>query len=287
MSLFVQSVCGILLASTASAATVDLGAASGFTVLGLDGGEVIINSATSITGDVGYSSGVVSNTNQKVDSFVGTAYVHSDATFDHTSATFAPTGGIMSGTTSDNLLDQANLDAIAASLAISAMSPTQDLGEISDNDSLTLTAGVYTVSDWKYKEDTMTLSGGADDAFFFNISGSFDFDSSTIALTGGVTADNVYFNFMGSPVDTSAAINIGKSDSSFNGTILALNDSVNYHNPASFDGRIIARNINLHSDFNMNGPSTVLAPVPLPASMPMLLSALLGFGLFTRRRISR
>ena len=55
-----------------------LGAASQFALLALNNGNMTINSATSITGNVGYSNGVTSTTNQKVSTFNGTAYLDSE-----------------------------------------------------------------------------------------------------------------------------------------------------------------------------------------------------------------
>ena len=262
-----------------NAASIDLGAASGFTVLGLNNGSVIINSATSITGDVGYSDGVVSGTNQKVDAFNGTARVHSAVdTFTPTLATFQPSGGIVTDPANDTLLNQANTDAAAASSFLAGLIPTQNLGNIGDDDSFSVGAGVYTIGSFNFKEDTITLTGSATDEFIFNVSGSFDFANSEIVLQGGAIAANVIFNFLNN-VD----ILIKKDGTVFNGTILALTGNVEYHNPATFNGRIIAKDINLHSDFNINGPSTTTV-IPVPAALPLMATAVAAFALIARRR---
>src|SRR5437868_5484871 len=79
-------------------------------LLGMNGGVFTINSGTNLIADVGYSSGVTSNTNQKIDHFTGTAYVHSNvSSFVYTAATYQPTGGIVrNDSTADASLDAAN-----------------------------------------------------------------------------------------------------------------------------------------------------------------------------------
>ena len=258
------------------------GEAAGFTILGLEGGSVIINSATSISGDVGYGKNVTSNTNQKVDSFTGTAYVHSSATFNHTPATYMPSGGIIVGGSADTLLEQANADALATASNLALLTPMVNLGALGDNDSRVLNSvgdlNVFSLDSLTYKEDTLELvsRSGFDDKFVFNVAGDFDFDNSEIKLTG-VSTDNVVFNFL-----KASEINIGKAGSIFLGAILAPTGDVDYHNPATFIGSIIARDINLHSDFNIAGPQ--VSPIPIPGAFVLFLTGLVGLA-FSRRKI--
>ncbi len=249
------------------AGSINLGQAANFVVLGLENGTVIINSATSITGDVGYSDGVVSNTNQKVDSFVGTAYVHSGATFNHTMATYDPSGGIQTGPgVVDDLLDQANADALAASAAAAALGPpTHVLGELGDNDNVVVnsvgTMNIVSLTSLDYKEDVFEISGGPNDFFFINVSGNFEMDNSQIVLSG-VAPSHVLWNF-----PNASTIDINKEGNVFRGTILAPVGSVEYHNPATFEGAIIAKDIDLHSDFNI----THVGFVPEPSSLVLVI----------------
>ena len=150
-----------------------LGAASQFALLALNNGNMTINSATSITGNVGYSNGVTSTTNQKVSTFNGTAYVDSGATFSDTPATFAPTGGIIVGGVADTLLDQANADAASAaayfSTLTSSVGPTTALGAVASNLNLTATGNinVYTLDSLSFNSNTLTLNGDSNDLFLF------------------------------------------------------------------------------------------------------------------------
>lgn len=272
------SIAGIGFASaTAQASLLGLGQAADFGILGLNNGTVIINSATSIVGDVGYSSGVSSTTNQKVDTFTGTVYQHSSATVNYTLATFAPSGGFVTGGAADAKLNQANLDASAAWAQYSSLPATETLGAINDA-SVTITStgpvNVISIPSVNAKTDAITLNSraGFDDIFIINVTGSFDWDSSEVA--GSALTGNIIWNF-----PNASSVAIGKAETIFRGTILAPLGSVDYHNPASFSGSILALNINVHSDFNLNYVPPV---VPEPTGVALL--GVGGLALLRRRR---
>ena len=303
----------LALAPSANAAVI-LGAAGNFTVLGLANqacagcatATVTINSATSIIGNVGYSAGVVSTTNQKVKTFSGTSFVAGTADFQHKAATYQPTGGIRIGTANPNVapfgsvndfLAQANADALAASAAAAALAPTTGpLGNVSNNLTINSTGDVNVIplSSLSYNNNTLTLSSrsGRNDHFIFNISGAgdhtFDFAQSVISFGGtGTTADHVLFNFTGGTHSALTGININKSRSVFNGTILSPFGNVTYHNPASFSGAIIGYRINLHSSFNISQSSFVPPPtasIPEPGAWLLMIGGLGFVGARLRRQ---
>lgn len=268
------------MAPRSASAAVVLGQVDDFTLLALEGGNMIINSATSISGNVGYSDGVTSKTNQKVDVFTGAAYIHSGASVTTTPATFAPSLGTVVGGAADAKLDQANLDAIAAAAFISGLAADYSLGVVGDNDNRVVhRIGAMTIVDitsLHYKTDMIEFVGdaGGNDQFIVRISGTLNWDSSQVKLTN-VLPDNLIWYF-----PNASGIFVGKAETIFAGTILAPTGHVEYHNPATFNGRIIARDIDVHSDFNI---SATIRTIPTPAALPAGLS-LMGLTLGLRRR---
>lgn len=268
-----------LLATTTIAVSQNfsIGSASGFGLLGLENGSVTINSATQIVGNVGYSSGVTSTTNQKAEDFNGAALVHSGANFSHTSKNFLPSGGIQTSVSVDDRLNQANSDVLLLANNLSGLTATHSAGFLGDDDSRTFfssgSRNVIDIAGVNYNSDTLTLQSrsGLVDTFVLRIAGNFDFSQSSVVLNG-LGAKNVLFYF-----PNASEISLNKSSTIFNGTILAPTGSVEYHNPAAFNGAIIAKHIDVHSDFNLHQ----VAFVPEPTA-PIL--GVLGVGMLALRR---
>jgi parallel beta-helix repeat protein len=232
---------------------VTLGEAATFGILGLNGGTVSINSATKIVGDVGYSKGVTSTINQKAEDFQGTALVHSQvASFAYTDKNYKPTGGIVRGGAADARLDRANADALVTSAQIAAMTANVNLGSINDSSRSVgaidgvATTTVVAINSLNMNSDVLEFKGDAQDYFLINVAGNFDFSQSEVRLTGGITANHILFNFA-----NASTVVLNKDKNIWNGTILAPTGSVEYHNPATFNGAIVAKNITLHSYFNL------------------------------------
>ena len=292
------TVCFTLSATPAHAAI--LSPADQFVILGIGGtsaasrGDVSINSATSIIGNVGYNQFTTSLTNQKVNLFTGTAYVHSEvapggvtgANWDYAAATYAPSGGIQYGSANaavDTLLTDARTAALAASTFYGGLPATQTLPALNDA-SLNIVSdqsvNVINIPSINVNSDTITLTGrpGFTDTFIIRTTGSFDISQSTISLVNTDAAHVLwYFPTAGSH------ILLNKDSTVFNGTILAPfttnSEPVEYHNPATFNGAIIARDIDVHSDFNINH----VPFVPEPSSLAAVAMGLCA--LATRRRL--
>jgi hypothetical protein len=240
---------------------VSLGEAATYGILALNNGTLSINSATVFIGDIGYSRDVVSTTNQKIGEgylgeWTGEAYVHSQVSnFQYSAKDYIPSGGRVTNSIQDARLDAANIAALQASTTISQLTPTNIVRAINDaNLSLGAIDGKQTINvvqlaSLNMNSDVLELKGDASDYFLINVLGDFQFSQSEVRLTGGLTADHVIFNF-----PNASTINLNKSSNIFNGTILApkLNTNLIYHNPAQFNGAIIANRISVHSDFNLN-----------------------------------
>lgn len=258
-----DNICASQLACLDEAAT--------FVVLGLNGGNMIINSADTVVGDIGYSSGVTSNTNQKIgggigdDVWAGGAYVHSNvASFVYNAGNYLPSDGINMGAAVDARLDEANSDAQNAAALWSALTPDITLGAVTSDPNITRqdTVTVVQISSLLFVGDTFTINGspGGDDYFIIQVLGDFSMSQSQIVLNN-VEPERVVWVF-----PNASDIDIAGNASRFYGTILATNPgtSLIYHNDAIFEGAIIAPNLNLHSDFNITLHPNVIPCPPFP-----------------------
>ena len=141
------------------------------------------------------------------------------------------------------------VNAIAVSANYASLTPDYTFGAVTTNQTIGSVSHntVVQMASLNYNSNTLTLNGtaGVDDGFIINVLGSFDFSQSSILLNN-VRPERVIFNF-----PNASNITVNKSSNIFRGTILAPTGSVIYHNPASFEGSIIALNIAVHSDFNL------------------------------------
>jgi hypothetical protein len=239
-----------------------LGAAGQFAVLGINGGDVDLNTA-SITGNLGLGPQETSTLRRST--------VTGQFTYDPTSTpdlsklnkNFFVSGGVV-----EQDLSQAAADANAASSADAALTPTQTLGNLNSSVTLTGNGGtnVIKLRSLNYGNgDVLTLQGGANDVFIINVAGNFAIHHGQIQLAGGVTAGHVLFNFP----TTGSLIDLSRSDSVLNGTFLAPQRGVDFQDQAPFNGAIIAQDIFVHGNAAVN-----FAGFSLPSAA---LSSLSGF----------
>lgn len=245
--------------SNCSALPVDLGSAGSWSVFETGSGTVNVSGAAPAKARKGKHAVAVSNTTQSsVVGNVGTAggghinamgaelsgdlYLGNNASAQFSgsySGNRPVTGTVHMGegaTVSPNyslsnvsdgpqgLLSQARADAMSASAAASALTPSSALTQMNlKGKSVTLDAGVYNLSSLNLNKSTLTLSGSG--SFVFNISSAFALKSAQILLAGGATEANVLFNYTGTS-DLTLSGN-RKSGSVLHGIILALNSKVN------------------------------------------------------------
>jgi ice-binding like protein/putative adhesin len=175
------------------------------------------------------------------------------------------------------MLDQARIDAAAASVAAGKLAPTSSLNQISlKKKTLTLDAGVYNLTSLQLKRSTLTLSGSG--SFVFNISSSFALKSARVLLAAGATEANVLFNYTGT---SDVSLSGRRGGSVLHGILLALNSRVNL-SPGLVVGEIISgSNISI-------GPGTIIQNItPSVVTVPegtstfiLSLIALSGLALF-------
>lgn len=232
-------------------AVTGLGEAGRYAVLGVNGGTLDLT-RTSVDGDIGL--GAQEQTNFTRSTMTGTLYADPTAQIDRTGLT-AP------GATVRQSMAQASADALAASSQYAGLAPTQDVGNINTDVTITGTGGtnVIKVNNVNMgRGDILALTGGANDVFVINVSGRFVFQSGAIQLNG-VTPDHVVFN-----VPTSGPnVQISGQYSVFNGTILAPNRTVDDSRTGNFTGAIIARNVSVTAGDQLHQmPFTPPAPGP-------------------------
>ena len=212
---------------------VALGSAGTFTVLA---GSTVTNTGyTTVVGDVGLSPG------SAVTGFPpGTV-----------------TGGAIYVDDGPAVSAQADLSAAYIDAARRNVSPIGVAGDLSGQ---TLTPGLYNSTSSLGITGTLTLNGSANSVFIFQVASSLTTGTgSSVVLTGGVTAANIFWQ-----VGSSATLG---TYSTFNGTILAQ-ASVSIATGAVLNGRALAETgaVTLDSNPMANpGPPITAATPPPPA----------------------
>jgi hypothetical protein len=242
---------------------IGLGAASQYGIFVINGGELIMNSST-VWGDVALGPGGNAKTLAKT-TLDGRFYFHPGTTRSVSAKDFLDTSGKTVTFVSRDLA-AAQADANAASAAFAAMTPNQTYGSVTGNLTITGTSGINVISinSVNVKSAVLTFTGPSDAVFVINVAGHFEFAQSEMRLLGGVTANSIVWNFP----TAGNTILLYKAENIIRGTFLAPQRDVNYHNPASFEGAIIARGLNLHSMGNLrHRPTSFQEPCLAGATM--------------------
>jgi Carboxypeptidase regulatory-like domain len=237
-----------------------LGTAGGYAVLGLAKAG-IVNFDSSVTGDEGVSKGG-SLWNQRHSTITGDVAEFSRGEYyGH---------GKLGGTLSidPTALNQADSDALSASTQAAALTATQTFKNITAPTTVTGDGGVNVIDITGDIRNSLILSGTASDVFVVNVKGSVALGGrETLGLAGGVTADHVLYNFIGSDGSVSA-----RSGSVIDGTLLGPKYSFDLE--GTIDGAIIAGR-----DADLVGAKVTEDSFTMPVTVTNSPGSLSGFAL--------
>jgi hypothetical protein len=247
---------------TATAAPINLGAASGYSVFALD--SLSFNGPGVINGDVA----VGKSTNFAAPAQInGTVYENPGVP---AQGNVTPTGGFVKLD-----LSTAIGDAKAAATLAGSLTATQSFNTLGNNATVTGNGGTNVIDigsgGIKLSSGVLTLTGTANDVFIINDAGAFTFSNSGIVLGGGVKAENVLFNISGDVALT------GGGTANFAGTILAPFSDVSIHDK-TLTGAVIGNTIEDTSGFKVINSTQV----PEPAGLSVI--GIAAAGLLARRR---
>jgi hypothetical protein len=203
---------------------VDLGAAGNYVILAK---TAINNSATSaVTGDLGLSPAATSY-------ITGLALTNAAGYATSAQVTGNVYAADMADPTPINLTTAVNNMITAYNDA--AGRPSPDFSELGTGNigSMTLTPGLYKWTSAVTMPSSVTISGGANDVWIFQISGNLSMSSAVnITLTGGAQAKNIFWQVAGQAT-------FGTT-SHFEGVILSMT-GITFQTGASMNGRALAQ----------------------------------------------
>ena len=192
--------------SVAHASLVDLGAAGDYGILGLNGATINLSSGPlRVNDNVGVGNNAALN-------FSGGGQINGSVDY-ASSATLNTGGNTISGGTHQIDFSATQHDALALASSAASLTPTQTFSSITSPLTITGSGGqnvIRVTNDIHLSGGNLTLSGGPNDTFIFNIAGTMELSGNTnIILSGGVNPSQILFNFLGtgSQVQTSGQSN--------------------------------------------------------------------------------
>lgn len=254
----------------------DLGVNEGFVFVSLgSGGSAHINSGP-IAGSVlmGQGSTLTSSGGNNGGLTNGGIVFHDNTASVDSSGLETPP---MQSLVSQALTLSALNSAISVSNYASGLAATQTFGEISSATTITGNGGLNVINITGLKGAELTLSGGANDFFVFNVSDVVD-TNKQMFLTGGLDSSRVLWNLTAS---SGQAFKTAGGNSSV-GTFLAVNGADFQFSNLVLDGALInaGGHIQFVSGSELTGGNTFTIPEP----SAVLLGAIGALLLLRRRR---
>ncbi|TYK66860.1 PEP-CTERM sorting domain-containing protein [Colwellia echini] len=196
-------------------------------------------------------------------------------------------GAIVNGVSTCDSFSQLANDITGAATQAQAFASTE-LGNITESSAITGSGfQSFNIKDLLLSGgETLTITGGLTDSLVFNVFGQAQLGSgANILLQGGITADNVIFNFVENPVNHSFEIGGANISGTFlsSGRSFILGDGATLNNSRFYSTESIVANVQDVRFPSSSIPSTPIA-VPEPSTLVLLLSAMLGL---TLRRFKR
>jgi hypothetical protein len=222
----------------------NLGAASGFSVLAVNG-NVCATDSSFQSGTIGVAASGFSYS-QIGSQGVGTQQA-TTAFINSASWVGLHPQSVAINQSSNAFLQQAVIDATNASNTLASLTPTQTLGNITCATTITEGAGhyVFDLNNINLNQAALTFNAPKGTTLVINISGSVTLNGgfqqgNGLLLTGGITPSNVIYNVTGGGTVTTLG---GNNTQKIEGSILDLKGGVELHS-GQVIGQIIAKYLN-------------------------------------------
>lgn len=245
-----------LCANTSHATVVDLGSATGFSILTYNSNNTSDSAFQNgpigvVNGNWTQSGGGQTDTQQPTQVILSPGHTNNGPNVETT-------------VFNASLLNSAWTDATNASAMLASLAPTQTLGAITTGQTISeSTVGHYvlSISSINLNQSALTLSAPAGSTFVLNISGNITLNGGSqgngLLLAGGLASTDVVLNLTGA--NSSLTTSGGGNAQQINAIVLATgaNASVDLH-PGQINGEVIATNFSSSSGALIMPPPTVV-----------------------------